>query len=283
MKRIFIFIVLVINSLFTYSKTSGENAKFTNEDRLIFSKTIEKLIPHANCEKNELMIMVAKEFLETPYVAGTLETVPEILTINLHQTDCILFVENCLAITTLLSSYAQTQQYPTFEEYCDLIQSMRYRGGIVDGYSSRIHYTSEWILQNENRNILYEYTPEFGERAYQTFSFMSTHPGSYKQLKSSPKEVEKIRKAEQNLEKQTKIYTIAAKDIDNFSDQIKDGDIVCFVSKVKGLDITHVGIAYRDNGRLTFIHASSRAKKVIIEPKSLSEYCTTSIRLVRLI
>lgn len=283
MKRIFIFIALAINSLFTYSKTSGENVKFTNEDRLIFSKTIEKLIPHANCEKNELMIMVAKEFLETPYVAGTLETVPEILTINLHQTDCILFVENCLAITTLLSSYAQTQQYPTFEVYCDLIQSMRYRGGIVDGYSSRIHYTSEWILQNENRNILYEYTPEFGERTYQTFSFMSTHPGSYKQLKSSPKEVEKIRKAEQNLEKQTKIYTIAAKDIDNFSDQIKDGDIVCFVSKVKGLDITHVGIAYRDNGRLTFIHASSRAKKVIIEPKSLSEYCTTSIRLVRLI
>ncbi len=282
MKAIIYLITLTLSILLTSSDIMATDAKFTNQDKTIFQETIEKLIPYSNCDKNEIMVMVAKEFLGTLYVAGTLETIPEQLTVYLHQTDCILFVESCLAMTTLLSEYNQNQQIPTFDDYCALIQSMRYRNGKIDGYSSRIHYTSEWILQNEQNGLLEEYTSQFGERKYQTFSFMSTHPQSYQQLKNSPSEVQKIKEVEKSLDTGTKVYTISAENIHLYENEIQDGDIICFVSKVKGLDITHVGIAHRENGKLTFIHASSKYKKVIIEPKSLQEYCTTSIRVIGL-
>ena len=200
MKAIIYSITLTLSILLTSSDIMATDAKFTNQDKTIFQETIEKLIPYSNCDKNEIMVMVAKEFLGTPYVAGTLETIPEQLTVYLHQTDCILFVESCLAMTTLLSQYNQNQQIPTFDDYCALIQSMRYRNGKIDGYSSRIHYTSEWILQNEQNGLLEEYTSQFGERKYQTFSFMSTHPQSYQQLKNSPSEVQKIKEVEKSLD-----------------------------------------------------------------------------------
>ena len=47
------------------------------------------------------------------------------------------------------------------------------------------------------------------------------------------------------------------------------GDIICFVTAVKGLDIAHVGL-YLGDGR--FMHASSARKKVEEEELTLPEY-----------
>ena len=282
MKQVIISAMLLFSTFGICNAQNSNEKIFTKQDTILYHQIMEKLATFQNAGKNQVMVLVAKELLGTPYVAGTLETIPETLSVYLHQTDCILFVESCLAMTTLLCSDEMKNGIPPFSRYCEVIQSMRYRNGVVDGYTSRIHYTSEWILQNEKNGLLEEYTSKYGERKYQTFSFMSTHPQSYEQLKNSPAEVKKIKETEKNLDLQTKVYTIAAADIPKNEKHIQDGDIICFVSKVKGLDITHVGIAHRENGRLTFIHASLKYKKVVIEPKSLSEYCTTSIRTVRL-
>ena len=59
-------------------------------------------------------------------------------------------------------------------------------------------------------------------------------------------------------------YHVPKQEIEKCSSGIKNGDILCFVTSIKGLDVTHVGIAYWKDGQLTFIHASSSAKKVII-------------------
>lgn len=282
MKRAAIFIITLIITSLPYCKgANNDDIFFTNSDKIIFNELIEKLTQLPKMSKGELMVTVAKEFIGTPYVAGSIEVIPETLSAYLHQTDCILFVESCLAITELISHWETGNQLPTFDEYCQKIKLMRYRNGIINGYSSRLHYTSEWILQNEQRGILKEYSSDYGERSYQSFYFMSSHPESYKQLKESPQEVAKIKEVEESLTRQTKIYTIAPEKIKYISDEIKDGDIICFVSTVKGLDIAHVGIAYHDNGNLTFIHASSSAKKVIIEPRSLIEY--TKKRHIRLL
>ena len=57
-------------------------------------------------------------------------------------------------------------------------------------------------------------------------------------------------------------------------DQIQSGDILCFATSIDGLDYSHVVIAYRakKGDRLGFIHASSAAGKVIIEPRTLEAY-----------
>ena len=69
--------------------------------------------------------------------------------------------------------------------------------------------------------------------------------------------------------------------------KIQEGDIICFNSTAKGLDIAHVGYAYWQEGRLTFIHASSVEMKVVINKKPLTEYISgiksnNGIRVVRL-
>jgi hypothetical protein len=59
---------------------------------------------------------------------------------------------------------------------------------VVDGYASRIHYTSEWIIQNSNRGYMNEFSSDLGKPLDQTFSYMSTHSDSYKQLENCPEE-----------------------------------------------------------------------------------------------
>ena len=54
--------------------------------------------------------------------------------------------------------------------------------------------------------------------------------------------------------------------------EMKDGDIVSFVTDIEGLDISHIGFIYHNKGQLTFIHASSTAKKVIVNPQPLTVY-----------
>ena len=44
---------------------------------------------------------------------------------------------------------------------------------------------------------------------------------------------------------------------------VKSGDMVCLVTTIKGLDVSHVGFALHKDGILTFIHASLTAKKVV--------------------
>lgn len=44
------------------------------------------------------------------------------------------------------------------------------------------------------------------------------------------------------------------------------------MSGTKGLDIAHVSIAYVHDGIVGFIHASQAEGRVIVDPKSISDY-----------
>ena len=172
---------------------------------------------------------------------------------------------------------------PSYELLCDNIRNMRYRGGKVEDYASRIHYTSEWILQNAGNGILREYTQELGEQYEQQFFFMTAHRDRYKQLADSTQFL-KIQAVEQYLNKQTPYYFISQERLrkPEIISQIHSGDIVCFVSKQgNGIDIAHVAIAFEVKGEMHFIHASYGAKQVIIEPKTLADYATNGIRVCR--
>ena len=49
--------------------------------------------------------------------------------------------------------------------------------------------------------------------------------------------------------------------------------VVGFTTSLEGLDVTHVGFAFRNDGELKFIHASSVINEVIIDELTLSDYC----------
>ena len=240
----------------------------------------------ANQQKSvpELMIIVAKQMLGTEYVAGTLEKVPEQLVVSLTQTDCILFVESCLAMAL---NAKKGIFHP--DSLCATIQSLRYRDGKVDGYASRIHYTSEWIRQGEARGIFREITDVLSgdNLSGQRFSYMSEHSDAYRQLKGNPAEVSRIAQMEASLNQHTDYFVIPKEAVSKMEHLLKDGDILGFNSTVKGLDIAHVALVYhKENGQVGFIHASQADGKVVIDEKSIADYVNSrksnnGIRIVR--
>ncbi len=275
-RTIIIFSITILIS--TILSAQSTDIRFSPIDKQIFEEKIEYLLPYKNSSMPTLVTEVALSFLGTPYTAGTLEQIPETLTINLHETDCILFVESCIAMALTIKQSTN----PEFEEYCTQVRKMRYRDGIVEGYESRIHYTSEWLIQNEKNNILVELSSRYGERFDQHFSYMSTHPQSYKQLRDSDDMVRRIALIEERLNSSAPFYYISNKKLRSIENEILSGDIIGFISNVEGLDIAHVAIAYHDKGELHFIHASFKEKKVVIEKKKLVDYASNGIRVARL-
>jgi hypothetical protein len=282
MKRILILFVALFGLMFSAAAFEKGDARFTQQDVENFNTVMKLLAPDRDKPMSELVIKVAKHFLGTPYVAGTLEQEPERLTVNTRETDCILFVEMCLAM-----SLTAKEAEPTFEKYVDNLRQLRYRNGKVDGYTSRIHYTSEWIIQGELRGIFREVSRECGGSPLdQKFFYMSTHPGSYKQLKDSPKNVEKIRAVEQNLDS-WRYWYIPKAELPKYLKNIQTGDIIGFNSATPGLDIAHVAYAYWEGDTLTFIHASYSEKKVVINKTPMVDQLNAiksqnGVRVIRL-
>ena len=270
------FLLSILLSLFSLISLMAQN-----EQEATLYKDLQNAVGEVKgLSTSEIVVKVALQRIGTPYVSGTLEKEPEQLIINLHETDCILFAESCLAF-----AIAQKSSCNDFKTFSTIIQSLRYRDGVVEGYSSRVHYTSEWISQGIANGYFKEISKEIGVQCKQPIKYMSTHVNSYKQLVNNPSEIKKIADTEKRLNKR-KYYYIPKNRIPESLASLKSGDILCFNSAEAGMDISHVGIIYINNNKVGFIHASFKAKKVVIESKSLLEYLNSSkningIRIVR--
>jgi len=234
-------------------------------------KIFSRFITEANtASPDSLMTFVALFFLNTPYVAGTLEATPdEQLVINLREMDCLTLIENCLALARTAKSASPDMQ--TFQQE---LRKIRYRNGIQGNYASRLHYTSDWIYDNVKKDIVEDKTPALGGKktSFKT-GFMSNNANKYKNLSNNDTLISEIRKTETVINSRTNYYYIPKQDIQARQSLIRNGDIICFTTAIEGLDISHLGIALWNRNRLTFVHASSTAKKVIVNPELLSDYC----------
>lgn len=278
MKNLFIAFALLLLPL-------GMSAQKISDGSIQKYEKISKILLENNQKSvPELMIIAAKQMLGTEYVAGTLEVIPEELKVSLVETDCILLVESCLAMA-LNAKKGLTSP----DDLCETVQSLRYRNGVVEGYASRLHYTSEWIRQGEANGIFKEITGELSGNnlSGQKFSYMSEHSDAYKQLKGNPAETARIAQMEKELNKHEDYYVIPKEMVSEIEGELKDGDILGFNTSVKGLDIAHVALVYKkENGDVGFIHASQVEGKVVIDKKSIAEYVmgrksNNGIRIIR--
>jgi len=256
--------------LFLFSFVCCSAFAQTNNDSTIAETFLRS---RAKTTIDSAMIQAAHYFLNTPYVAGTLESsdsIKEELVVNLHELDCTTFVENCLALS-------RTTQLPSPDYYSFLreLQKIRYRKGLINGYVSRLHYTTDWIFDNVEKGIIEDVTYALGGRKLKTnVYFMSENPKKYPHLAKDSDAVRQIETIEKNINARNIYYYIPKKEITRNQSLIKSGDIICFTTSIPGLDVSHMAIAYRRNGELTFIHASSTAKKVIVNQQSLIDYCS---------
>lgn len=269
MKGLRLLVLLFI--LASFSTVKGQH--YTKSDSLIYEAYIKEFANYKDKSFNELIINTAKYFLGKPYVASTLEILDEEkLIINLREFDCTTFVENCIA----LSATIKFGDLASFENYSRLLTSIRYRDRKIDGYTSRLHYTTDWIYENGKNGVLWNISYETGQRVEKPLNFMSTHPQSYKHLKDNPDNIQKIKEIESSINSRNTYEIIPISAIPTAIEKIHNGDIIAFATSIKGLDYSHMGIAYWNNGKLHFIHASSRMKKVVIESQTLLDYCRNS-------
>ena len=215
------------------------------------------------------LVAIGKTFLDTPYVGKTLEVgETESLVVNLHGLDCTTYVENILAFGGLLKSGQSN-----FEAFTDQLEHIRYKGGKLNGYASRLHYFSEWIANNEAKGLLKDVTSEIGGVAIKKeINFMSTHRELYPFLKENEANYQKIRASENYLNNQA-ICILPQDAIAANEHLIQTGDIIALTTSINGLDITHTGMATREkDGRIHLLHASTGSNKVEVSELPLAEY-----------
>lgn len=200
----------------------------------------------------EMMQAIAASLLGRTYQAGLLDRAKqETLIASLTQFDCLLLVETVLALSRGIA--LQDYSYTTFVNH---LQDQRYRDGKLDGYCSRLHYFSEWIVDNQKRGIVRDLTAELGGIAQaKPLNFMSNHRQSYPQM-SDPAIYQCIQQVEAQLQP-LPLHYIPTDRIQQTYPQLQPGDIIAIATDIPGLDVTHTGIAYRQpDGNFGLLHAS---------------------------
>ncbi len=217
----------------------------------------------------DVMTAIGKTFIGTPYVAHTLEKGDtEKVVVHLSGLDCYTFFESTLALSRCVKLGKMD-----FQDYLKQIETIRYRGGKLDGYISRLHYALDWLYDNNKRGIVKDVTKEIGGVPYnKKVSFMSQHFDKYKRLKNHPELVKEMKKIEEEINSR-QYYYIPQDKIAELEKGIHNGDIILLTTAWKGLGIGHTGIAIKmPDGRIHFLHAPIAGKKVQITKQPLADY-----------
>lgn len=218
-------------------------------------------------EIGALMGKVGLEFVGTPYEGGTLEgTGPERCRVILDGLDCVTFFETVFAIAFMINN-----DQSTLDDLRNRVAFTRYRGGVLNGYTSRLHYTAEWISDNDRKGTIVDVTPQVGgENVKFNVNFMSKHPKYYKPLTDNPSLLKEIAKIEKQINA-TPRSVIAEKNIRANEKGLMTGDIIAITTSKKGLDYSHTGMILVEDGVARFMHASTTHKKVVVD-SSISVY-----------
>lgn len=253
------------------TSTPASDVIYTTKDAEIFANIISKFGDQKDEPIHVLIPEIGKYFLGTEYVANTLEVGEnEELVVNLRGLDCTTYAENLLALARTIKS--EQQNFETFEAQ---LEEIRYRDGKRDQYPSRLHYFSDWIYNNRANHLVETPVDSFGDPFPVSVDFMSTHPNSYKYLKNNPDFVPLIAQQEKEINSRSYFYLPKEK-IEANEDKLREGDIVGITTQSNGLDISHVGILVKQDGRIHLMHASLSSKKVLISEEPLSDFLKDS-------
>ncbi len=218
----------------------------------------------------EIVQWVGEQLQGRPYVAGLLDASPEeTLVVDLTRFDCVLYIENVLAIARQIALGERG-----VAGYADHVSTLRYRDGERDGYCSRLHYFTDWIRDNQRRGLLRDVTADLGgEASDKRIDFMSTHRASYPRL-ASDDVYACIVGTERALAAGGAMTYLPQERIAGAYARMQPGDLVATATSIGGLDVTHTGFVHVADGgtrRVGFMHASSASNAVKISP-DLEDY-----------
>ena len=238
--------------------------------------TFAKLMAEAKKENwstlpmGEVVGHVATYLRETPYVNHTLDhsADTEYCIVNLQELDCVTFVETTLALSRMIKLGLNAPN-----DLAKQIQLFRYRDGVCDGFTSRLHYMSDWLYDNDRRGLISIYTKDLSgtKTIKKDISLMSSRPDQYVQLRKHPEWVPAIASDEKEIRSRPFVFVPRSQVAEN-EKLMQTGDVIAITTTADILDCAHTGFCYRDeSGVLRFLHASWKHKKVWLD-EELSKY-----------
>lgn len=290
MKKIILF--LITCTFVLQMKAQSIVPQYTPEDSIRVMNLLQSAEKDAanDTTAGQTMLRIGRaiEKMNIPYVAHTLEpNDQERLIINLRELDCTTFVESAMALTLCVRSGRTT-----FDDYCRILQKIRYWQGRAPQYVRRLHYFTSWIEDNTTMDLIRELqTPNPPFTAVQTVQahYMTQHVDKYRMLTVNPQDVPMIREMEKRIEGKKYRYIPKQQLYNNqlLRKTIHDGDIIVIITNIKGLDTQHIGIAAWHADGLHLLNASSIHHRVIEEPMTLRQYLykhptMPGIRVVRI-
>ena len=214
-----------------------------------------------------LVVEIGQCFLHAPYKGRTLEAGgKEKLIVNFTQFDCFTFLETVLAL-----SHCFVVGRTSLREFRRKLMFIRYRHGIITGYTSRLHYFTDWLRDNEQKKIVGDISRRLGGKPRRKkINYVTTNRTSYSALKNE-KEFQKMVIIEKNLSRKTS-FVIEKNKVNQQREKIKTGDVIAAAAEQEGLDVVHVGFALWKGENLHLLHASSGEGGVVISKKTLVTY-----------
>lgn len=234
----------------------------------LFIDSLLHVVATSDYKKNQRLQQIATAFLGRPYVGHTLEVSDEEqIVINTRELDCLTLVENILAIYRT-SIYDK----PCFANYVSQIERIRYRKGKIGDYTTRLHYYSDWMYDNGKKGVVKNISALLsGVEMTPDVWFMSRNPIYYTALQNHPEYVDIISGIESKINSRSYSF-IPKSSIESVSHNINTGDIIGITTSIKGLDMSHTGMALKVDGMLYLLHASSEFKRVMITESPFVEY-----------
>lgn len=272
------FLIKGFNRYCSYDYIDAIRQEQTKHNQQILEDIFDKVVKDRHKPEAELATRIAEACLGLPYESGLLEVIPEELRIVMDKTDNMRFIEQCLAMAMMFSETTDC----SYVHFCEIIQSLRYRDGIISQYSDRIFYPSEWLMQAERMGILKEYTNKFGHEYEQLFSYHSSHLAYLPQNGYEYDLSKTLSNNELELGRNHTYYCITSEDIhQELIDYVEDGDILAFVSDREGMDISDVAFVSKSIDGLFLIFASAKDKQVVKQKFNISDYTRKGFRLFR--
>ncbi len=255
-----------------------------NADTVRINEILTETIAGGYGSTGEYVSAIGRGFIGTPYVAHTLEGDEEKLRVNLDELDCTTFVETVAAL-----ALTATEERSSWRDFLSRLETVRYRSGEINGYPSRLHYISDWIVDNSYRGNFRELTNivDGARSVVKSIDFMSENRDRYPALADSLN-FARIKSIEQGYRNHKYMYVpssvVKRKVTEEF---LHDGDLIALTTNIKNLDVTHMGIVVFKDGRPYLLHASSSLGKVVVSDEPLGDFLRrnrqfTGIRILRL-
>ena len=193
---------------------------------------------------NAAIARLAESFLGSPYLAGSLDGAgPEQLRLDLTRFDCMLFIEQLLALS--LSD--------SFDQFVEHTRDLRYRDGRVS-YCTRQHYFHDWVRSAQSQNLLETTSGWPGEITRSLpLNFMSEQRQLYRPMQSDEL-FDCIRLREQS--RQVVQHYVPLHAIESVLPRIQSGDLFAIATRIEGLDVSHTGVLVREGSSVDAIHAA---------------------------